>query len=85
MLRDVGAKQRRIGKARTEVDSFGTSLSLPGVVGWSVALPALAGVVAGVWPDPRLPTRFSWALTLLFAGLIAGCVNAGIHIGGKRK
>ena len=85
MLREVGEKQRRIEKARAGGDTFWSSLSVLGVVGWSVTLPTLAGVVVGVWLDRRFPTRFSWALTLLFAGLITGCVNAWLHIGGGRK
>lgn len=85
MIREVDAKERRILEARERKDGFWDSLSLLGVVGWSVTLPTLAGVVAGVWLDDRYPHRFSWALTLMFAGLLFGCVNAWVHLSRKRK
>jgi ATP synthase protein I len=47
-----------------------------GIVGWSVAIPTLLGVALGVWLDIVLPTPFSWTLTLLFTGIVAGCLNA---------
>jgi ATP synthase protein I len=47
-----------------------------GLVGWSVAVPAVAGASLGVWLDRKLNDPFSWTLTLLFAGLMLGCINA---------
>jgi ATP synthase protein I len=90
MIREVGVKQRRIEVARGSKDSFWDSIGVLGVVGWSVSVPTLLGVVAGVWIDRRFPSRFSWALMLLFAGLSLGCINAWIqgariHGGGGRK
>lgn len=52
------------------------SLGLFGLVGWSVALPTLAGIALGVWLDARFPGRISWTLTLLFVGVVIGCLNA---------
>jgi ATP synthase protein I len=34
------------------------------------------GAILGVWLDDRHPQKFSWTLTLLFAGLVLGCFNA---------
>jgi ATP synthase protein I len=45
-------------------------------VGWSVVIPTLLGVAAGVWIDGRWPGRFSWTLMLLLGGLLLGCWNA---------
>jgi ATP synthase protein I len=47
-----------------------------GLVGWSVAVPALIGVAVGLWIDARWPSRFSWTLMLLVLGMALGCLNA---------
>ena len=72
-------------KARTAQDSFWSSLSVLGVVGWSVVLPTLLGVALGIFLDRRWPGRVSWAITLLFAGLVLGCVNAWVHLRGNHR
>ena len=52
------------------------SVGLMGLVGWSVVLPMLIGVAVGLWIDRAHPSRFSWTLMLLVAGLVGGCANA---------
>lgn len=47
-----------------------------GLVGWSVVMPTLLGVAAGLWVDSRWPSRFSWTLMLMLGGLLLGCWNA---------
>jgi len=74
---DVGRKAARKLKARQEKHRevwFG--LGMFGLVGWSVAIPTLIGVAIGVWIDATWPSRFSWTLMLLVAGLAIGCLNA---------
>jgi ATP synthase protein I len=64
-----------------------------GLVGWSVAIPTLIGIGLGVWIDSRWPSRFSWTLMFLFAGVVVGCFNAWYWVqqmterqeGGKKK
>lgn len=85
MLREVGAKEERMLRARSTQDNFWSSIELLGVVGWSIALPTLLGVGLGVFIDKRWPGRFSWTLMLLFAGLIFGCSNAWMHMRGKDR
>jgi ATP synthase protein I len=52
-------------------------LATLGVVGWSVVVPVLLGVAAGMALDGRFPqTRISWTLSLLFMGLGLGIFNA---------
>ena len=51
-------------------------LGMFGLVGWSVAVPTIAGVALGVWLDSRLGDRVSWTLTLLIIGVGLGCLNA---------
>jgi ATP synthase protein I len=47
-----------------------------GLIGWTVVLPMLAGIALGGWIDRQWPSRFSWTLMLLAAGLGIGCINA---------
>jgi ATP synthase protein I len=77
-LRDtIAAKEDRKLKARREPHRdiwFG--LGMFGLVGWSVAIPTLLGVAAGIWIDVTWPSRFSWTLMLLVVGVVVGCLNA---------
>ena len=75
--RAVAAKVAR--KLRAQLNSnqgvwFG--LGMMGLVGWSVAIPALAGTAFGIWLDSHHPGNHSWTLTLLIVGLTFGCFNA---------
>jgi ATP synthase protein I len=75
--REVSAREERKIKARQEQHRtvwFG--LGMFGLVGWSVAVPALIGVAVGLWIDDRWPSRFSWTLMLLVLGMALGCLNA---------
>lgn len=76
-VRVVGAKASR--KLRAQRDGrqgvwFGLGMS--GLIGWSVAVPTLAGAMFGLWLDRRYPSTHSWTLALLVIGLAAGCANA---------
>lgn len=51
-------------------------LGMLGMVGWSVAIPTLLGIALGVWIDKTWPSRYSWTLMLLVAGVALGCLNA---------
>ena len=73
----VAAKEQQKEKARREQHHtvwFG--LGMFGLVGWSVAVPALVGIAIGLWIDSRWPSRFSWTLMLLVLGVALGCLNA---------
>jgi ATP synthase protein I len=58
---------------------------MSGLIGWSVALPTLAGAILGIWLDQRHPQKFSWTLTLLLAGLLLGCFNAWHWVAQQNK
>lgn len=47
-----------------------------GMVGWSVAVPTLLGIMIGMWVDKRWPGSYSWTLMLMFSGLCIGCLTA---------
>lgn len=51
-------------------------LGMFGMIGWSVAVPTVAGIFLGIYLDRRLPLGFSWTLTLLVLGVIAGSALA---------
>lgn len=73
----VGQQARRKLKARrngTQDVWFG--LGMMGLIGWSVALPTLAGAALGIWLDTHHAGAHSWTLGLLLAGLVVGCLNA---------
>jgi ATP synthase protein I len=77
----VGMRETRRIKARREKGKgvwFG--LGMMGAIGWSIAVPTLIGVAIGIWMDKILPGRISWTLTLLFVGLVSGCINAWYFI-----
>lgn len=74
---EVGQKAERKLKARGREDrSVWFGLGMIGLVGWSVAVPTLAGVALGWWLDGKLNDRISWTLTFLLIGVVLGCVNA---------
>jgi ATP synthase protein I len=82
----IGDKATRRRRARTRPDRglwFG--LGMFGLVGWAVAVPTLLGIAAGIWLDRLWPGRLSWTLTLLFVGVVAGCMNAWYWIERERK
>ncbi len=73
----VGAKEaRKLQARRAGPQDAWFGLGMFGLVGWSVALPTLLGVAAGVWLDTTWHSRFSWTLMLLGLGICLGCVNA---------
>lgn len=76
-VRRIAAKERlkiRVRKESDETIWFG--LGVFGVVGWSVAIPALIGTAIGLWIDKNWPSQYSWTLTLLIGGVMLGCLNA---------
>ena len=77
MAEKAASKEKRKLRSRltTEPDIW-FWLGMFGLVGWSVAVPALIGVALGLWLDETWPMRFSWALTLLAVGVAIGCWNA---------
>ena len=80
MIRQVESKQERMVRGRNHRDAVLRSIAILGVIGWSVVLPTLVGVAVGVWMDGRWPSRFSWTLILMTAGLLLGCANAWLRI-----
>ena len=77
MAARVGRKAARRIKARGERrHNLWFGLGMFGLVGWSVAIPTVAGIALGLWIDRTWPSPISWTLTLLFVGMVLGCLNA---------
>src|SRR5690606_22912427 len=56
----VGAREKRRIRARNVKDrTLWVGLGAFGVVGWSVAVPTVVGIVLGLWLDRLWPARFS--------------------------
>lgn len=73
----VGRKaERRLRGRREKARPTWFWVGMFGLVGWSVAVPTLAGIALGLWIDATWPSRMSWTLNLLVVGLIIGCLNA---------
>ena len=74
---EVGGKAARRIKARcTRNRGVWFGLGMFGLVGWTIAIYTILGVLLGRWLDRRWPLGFSWTLSLLLIGLILGVSNA---------
>ena len=82
-LRKADADLRKRQKHSERGPWFG--LGLFGLVGWSVALPTVAGAGIGIFIDSRFDTGYSWTLILLAGGVILGCVNAWFWVSRERE
>lgn len=69
------ARRRRKGE-RQRAHPVWFWFGMFGLVGWSVSVPTVAGVLLGWWLDHRFPGNASWTLNLLVLGLALGCWNA---------
>ena len=74
--RQIANKSDRKIKARGEIPNIWVGLRMFGMVGWSVAIPALLGICLGVWLDNHTEGKFFWTLILLLIGMALGCFNA---------
>ncbi|MDJ0727915.1 MAG: AtpZ/AtpI family protein [Prochloraceae cyanobacterium] len=72
-------------EARKKPSNIWVGLRMFGMVGWSVAIPALIGVGLGIWIDRNFESPYSWTLMMLFVGVIAGCFNAWYWIDKESK
>ena len=83
--REVGAKAARKLKAQRSKQGVWFGLGMMGLIGRSVVVPTLLGAALGIWLDNRHPGNHSWTLTLLFVGLVIGCLNAWHWVAKEEK
>lgn len=82
----VRRKEERRLRARREGDrSVWFGLGMMGMVGWSVGIPTVLGVAAGLWADRTFGGRYSWTLMGLLLGVLVGCLSAWYWIQRNRK
>lgn len=82
----VGIQEKRKLRAqRNKARSIWLGLGTLGIVGWSVAVPALLGVGVGVWIDSHFPSRYSWTLMLLLIGILIGCLTAWHWVASEQR
>lgn len=75
--REVRLKaDRKLASQRRGSGDVWFGLGMSGLIGWSVAVPAVLGALIGLWLDRHHPGKHSWTLALLVAGLCLGCANA---------
>ncbi len=71
--KDIGRSAARKQAAR---DNPGPSplrgIGVFGVIGWSVAVPVVAGTFLGLWLDRTHPQTFSWTIALIVGGAVVG-------------
>jgi len=68
--------KRKIKYLGRDKKSAWSGLGLFGIVGWSVMIPTIGGVIFGVWLDKRFPQSFSWTISFLMIGIVIGCIVA---------
>lgn len=51
-------------------------LGVFGVIGWSVAMPTVAGAFLGMWLNRVAPQSFSWPMALILGGAVVGAMVA---------
>ncbi len=84
--RRIAEKEKRKLKALREKNgSVWFGLGMFGMVGWSVAVPALLGALLGMWLDKHYPETFSWTLTFLIIGLLTGSIIAWYWVTKENK
>ncbi len=82
----VGLREKRkIRAQRHRPQGMWFGLGMFGIVGWSVAVPAVVLVFLGIWIDLKWPGAYSWTLMLLVIGLILGCLNAWFWVNRERQ
>lgn len=77
--------RRRWARARKQ-RSVWFGFGMFGLIGWAVAIPTLLGIALGIWLDRYWPAgRISWTISLLFVGIILGCINAWRWVSRERR
>lgn len=83
--RKISETQKRKMRAQRQGDQgvwFGFGMF--GLVGWSVAIPALVAIAVGIWIDSHFASQYSWTLMMLVIGIGVGCLNAWFWISRER-
>lgn len=83
--KEVRDRERRKLRSLRRKKTVWFGLGMFGMVGWSIALPSVVGVFAGLWIDTAWPGRYSWTLMLFIVGLGLGCYNVWYWLQKERE
>lgn len=75
----IRQRAERMQKSRDENEpkySSLSGLSVFGVIGWSIAIPTVAGAFLGMWLNRVAPQDFSWPIALILGGVVLGGIGA---------
>lgn len=79
---DIRRSAERMKRAR---DLPGASplrgLGTFGMIGWSIAVPTVAGAFLGLWLNRVFPQEFSWPIALILGGATVGGMIAWNWVG----
>lgn len=82
LIKKIGTESsRKIRLRQTGTDKPWFGMGLMGLVGWSITVPGLLGLLSGIWIDQCWPSPFSWTLMLLAGGIGLGCLNVWYWLG----
>ena len=73
---DEAVRVRRERRQHASERSLAQTLAMVGVLGWTIVLPALAGVAIGHWLDGAFHTGIAITAALVFVGVSVGCALA---------
>jgi ATP synthase protein I len=79
---DIRRRAERMQRARREPGASPLrGLGAFGMIGWSIAVPTVAGAFLGLWLDRVAPQDFSWPIALILGGVVIGGIIAWSWIG----
>lgn len=92
MTREPDRRSDEIGRAaerkKTARDNPGPSplrgIGTFGMIGWSIAVPTVAGAFLGLWLDRVRTDDFSWTIALILGGVAIGALIAWAWIDRER-
>lgn len=73
-IRRRAERLQRSRKKRAESPLLGFSVF--GIVGWSIAVPTVAGAFLGHWLNQVAPQKFTWTIALILGGVVVGVIIA---------
>ena len=84
--RQIAEKEKRkLNALRNKNPSVWMGLGMFGMVGWSITVPTILGVVLGIWLDKTYIQSFSWTLSLMMLGLAAGAFIGWLWVSKEEK
>jgi len=85
-LSDIERKaERKMRHRHGRSNTLWFGLGTMGIVGWSIVVPVILGIMAGLYLDEQTSVSFSWTLTGLLVGVVVGSLNAWFWVSRKQQ